>query len=268
MRSTLVLGVSIWIAVAAVANAQPPFDPKKIDAPEQFYTDGFKIDTWKRDENLGQMVALYFARNPKYSVSYKHLIAVRRDNNLGKIVYYNPVSRKFVGRYDMASGKYSLLAPEHRLERLEDIREEWFPPPGDKPPIGELFDPPEDGPPSDVQLLMPPATFEFPRLEKSTWKGFYTDIGSSRRRKMTMSFNGQNGKYEAPEVNIRGDFSHVRYETEETALAIHGTWSVGRSFGGFEFRIMMSDLNEFQGEYWVGNNRGQRFLWDAKRTSR
>jgi hypothetical protein len=253
--------------VSAAADAQPPFDPSKIDAPQQFYTDGFKIDTWKQDEALGQMVTLWFGRNPEASVSYRPMIAVRRDNNPGKILYYDPISRRFVGRYDMALGKYSLLAPEHRLGRLEDIQEEWFPPPGEKPTIGELFDPPEDGLPSQEQLMMPPVTMMFPRLENSTWKGFYTDIGGNRRRKMNLTFDGDRGSYEAPDVGLRGNLRNVQYETQENGLVIRGNWAAGSS-GGFEFRIMMSDLNEFQGEYWVGNNRRQLFLWDGKRTSR
>jgi hypothetical protein len=140
-----------------------------------------------------------------------------------------------------------------------------FPPPGEKPEIGELFDPPSDDPPNDEPLMMPPATMVFPRLKKSTWEGFYIDFGGNRR-KMTLSLNGASGEYRSREVDVRGELTNVKYASQEGMMTIRGNWSAGRR-GTFEFRVMMSNLNEFQGEYWAENGR-RVGVWDAKRTSR
>ncbi len=144
-------------------------------------------------------------------------------------------------------------------------QESMFPPPGEKPQVGELFDPPNDGPPSAEQLMMPPATMMFPRLRKSTWEGFYIDFGGNRRT-MTMSLNGTRGEYRAREVDVRGDLTNVQYTSQDGMTIIRGNWGAGRQ-GNFEFRVMMSNLNEFQGEYWDQNGR-RVGVWDGKRTSR
>lgn len=264
MKSKLIASMSValifgWIG-SAVAVAQPQFE-----APDQFYTNGVSVDGWTRDEAEQQMVSLWFGKNPQGSLSYRQLVAIVKDDNPGQILYYDLVARRYVGRYDMELEKYSLLPPQFRLGRLEDIKESMFPPPGEKPQLGELFDPPNDGPPSEEQLMMPPATMTFPRLKKSEWEGFYIDFGGNRR-KMTLSLNGNRGKYQARDVDVQGELTNVRYTSQEGMMTIRGNWGAGRG-GTFDFRVMMSNLNEFQGEYW--DERGRRVgVWDAKRTSR
>lgn len=260
MKSKLFAGYLLsWICGMSVL-AQPQFD-----APDQFYTNGVQVDGWTMDEAEQQMVSIWFGKNPQGSLSYRQLIAIVKDDNPNLILYYDLVARRFVGRYDMQLEKYSLLPDQYRLGRLEDIQESMFPPPGDKPAIGELFDPPSDGPPSDEQLMMPPATMMFPRVKKSTWDGFYIDFNGNRR-KMTMSLNGNRGEYRSAEVGVRGDLTNVQYTSRDGMTMIRGNWGAGRR-GKFEFRVMMSNLNEFQGEYWDENGR-RVGVWDAKRTSR
>lgn len=260
MKSKLFAGLCMWVLCSVATRAQPQFE-----APDQFYTNGVRIDEWTRDEAQQQMVSFWFGKNPQGSLSYRQLVAIVKDDNPSLILYYDLVARRFVGRYDMELGKYSLLPPQFRFGRLEDIQESMFPPPGDKPDIGELFDPPTDGQPSTEQLMMPPVTMNFPRLKKSQWEGFYTDFGGTRR-KMTLSLNGDRGEYRAREVNVQGRLTNVRYTSQEGMMIIRGNWGAGRG-GTFDFRVMMSNLNEFQGEYW-DENGGRVGLWDAKRTSR
>ena len=260
MKSKLFVGLLMWWLCSGAARAQPRFE-----APDQFYTNGVQVDGWTRDDAEQQMVSFWFGKNPRGSLNYRQLIAIVKDDKPNLILYYDLVTRRFVGRYDMQLEKYSLLPPAHRLGRLEDIQESMFPPPGDKPTIGELFDPPSDGPASDEQLMMPPATMMFPRLKKSTWQGFYIDFNGNRR-KMTMSLNGNRGEYRAAEVSVNGDLTDIQYLSQDGMAMIRGHWGAGRR-GKFEFRVMMSNLNEFQGEYW--DQHGRRVgVWDAKRTSR
>jgi hypothetical protein len=260
MKSILLAGLLMSWLCGAAAVAQPQFD-----APDQFYTNGVQVDGWTRDEARQQMVSIWFGKNPQGSLSYRQLIAIVKDSNPNLILYYDLVARRFVGRYDMELEKYSLLPPQYRLGRLEDIREQMFPPPGEKPKIGELFDRPTDGQPSNEKLMMPPATAMFPRLRKSSWKGFYIDF-SGNRRKMTLSLNGNRGEYRSQEVNIQGALSNIQHASRNGTTTISGRWGAGLR-GTFEFRVMMSNLNEFQGEYWDENGR-RVGVWDAKRSAR
>jgi hypothetical protein len=260
MRPRTIVLTLLWFAHVAPLYGQAQFE-----APDQFYTNGIQVDGWSRDEDRQQVVSLWFGKNPRGSLSYRQLIAIVKDNDPGKILYYDLIARRFVGRYDMELEKYSLLPEQYRLGRLEDLRESMFPPPGEKPMIGDLFDPPADGAPNEDQLMMPPVTMKFPRLRTSEWEGFYIDFGGNRR-KMTLSFDGQRGEYRAPAVNIRGNLYNVQYASRDGMMTIRGNWGAGRG-GTFEFRIMKTNLNEFQGEYW--DERGRRVgVWDAKRTSR
>ena len=238
-----------------------------LEHPNQFYTNGETVDGWTRNDQQGLASTFWLVKNPANSLSYRQQVVIVYDSEPNEMYYYDVVSELFIGRYDMETGKYSLLPKQHRRKRLADIDESMFPPPGDKPLISEMFEPLNEGLPNNEQMMMPPATMEFPRLTKSEWKGFYTDIGSNRRRKMTLTLNGRQGRYQAPSVNIAGDLTDVRYETRDDMPVISGYWSAGSgSGGGFEFRFM--NLHEFEGEYWVGNNRNRRFLWDGKRVSR
>jgi len=260
MKSKLLIGLLVSWICNDFACAQPLFD-----APVQFYTNGVQVDGWTRDEDRKQMISIWFGKNPQGSLSYRQLIAIVKDEDPNLIPYNDLVARRIVGRYDMQTEKNSLLPAQYRLGRLEDIQEFMFPKPGDNPDIGELFDPPVDGAPSNEQLMMPPATMMFPRLKKSTWKGFYIDFNGNRR-KMTLSLNGNQGEYESAEVNIQGQLSNIRHSQQDGTLIIRGNWGAGVG-GKFEFRVMMSDLNAFQGEYWDRNGR-RVGVWDAQRTSR
>ncbi len=201
----LLLSVGGFLSLSGQpAPAQPPdFDPAGFEVPDQFYTNGVQVDTWNRDDARQRIVTIWFGKNPKNSVFFRQLIAVRNDNDRDNIYYFDSVGRRYVGRYDMRREGYSLLQPEHRRERLQDIQEQWFPPPGDKPAIGDLFDP-TIGLPNQDQLMMPPVTMEFPRLEQSTWEGFYTEIRSHQRKKMRLEFDGRQATYAQSDDGFRG----------------------------------------------------------------
>ena len=268
MRGVWILTACSWSHFASAVAQPPSFDPGRVNVPDQFYTNGVHIDAWNPDEAKQQIVTLWFGKNPKDSISFRQLVAICKDNQTDKIYYYDLVGRRYVGRYDMRTDKYSVLSPEHRLRNLNDIKEEWFPPRDEMPAIGDLFDPPAQGRANDDRLMEPPVTVFFPRLKGSNWEGFYTDIGAHRRRRMTLKFNGNTGSFAAQDVNVTGRLSNLLYGNDEKGLFIRGDWSAGGVEGSFEFRISPMNLNEFQGDYWVDNRPGSRFLWDGHRTSR
>ncbi len=258
MRATIIC-CCIWVAYTPPSNAQ-------IDAPNQFYTNGVRIDGWTRDETAGEMVSLWFGKNPKDSLSYRQLKAIIKDDTPDKILYYDLVARRFVGRYDLKLEKYSLLRPSDRKERLEDITEGLFPPAGEKPPIGELFDPPMDGQPNDDILMKPPVTMMFPELENSEWDAYYTTAAGERIR-VNVRLNGRQGTYRSVGWNEPAVLRDVQYSRRENGHAIQGRWALGQSNGFFLFRIPMDNLGAFEGDW--GFNRGQvDGIWDGKRSSR
>lgn len=261
MKSTGPQILCVWVICSAPVNGQPSYD-----TPDQFYTNGIQIDGWTADEANGQMVSLWFGKDPKDSVSYRQLIAIVKDNDPSKVLYYDLVAKRYVGRYDMDLGKYSLLAPENRKRRLEDIDESMFPPPGEKPAIGELFDPPADGPPSDEQLMMPPATMKFPRLEQSTWDSHYTTANGQRIR-VNLRFDGHRGRYDNDRWDRPGVLSNVQFLQRGGMHMVEGCWQLNGHNGRFQFRIPMNDLNSFEGD-WGFRTGTVEGIWDAKRTSR
>ncbi len=73
--------------------------------------------------------------------------------------------------------------------------------------------------------------------------------------------------YKGKGVGIAGDLYNIVYDDSGMMPMIRGRWSAGgNTDGGFAFQLI--SLGEFQGEYWVGNNQQEKFLWDGKRVSR
>ena len=234
-----------------------------IQAPDQFYTNGVQVDGWTHDEVQQQMVSFWFGKSPQGSLSYRQLVAIVKDNNPGQILYYDlvaPLCRSVqhgIGEVLVAAAPVPFgTAGGHPRVDVSAARQ--------KTAGRRTLRSAQRRSASDEQLMMPPATMMFPRLRKSTWEGFYIDFGGNRRQ-MTLSLN-----------ETRGEYRRARWTYEATdRRSIHVTGrhddhsrKLGRGRqGNFEFRVMMSDLNEFQGEYWDQNGR-RVGVWDAKRTSR
>ena len=84
----------------------------------------------------------FYKPTPTYS-TYSYHYCIHYPSQPRYVYYYNPHARVYWGRFD-CEGKpgeqYSLLKPEHRKEKLEDIKEEHFPKPGPMPVIPEATD--------------------------------------------------------------------------------------------------------------------------------
>lgn len=252
--SVLLLSCCAWIGGLAVAQGQV-----RLEHPSQFYTNGEQVDGWSRNDDAALFSTFWLVKNPAESLSYRQQVVIMYDSDPNRLYYYDVVSERFVGRYDMELEKYSLLPPQHRKGRLQDIGESAFPPPGEKPRVSEMFDPPAAGPPNREQLMMPPATMMSPRLEESTWEAFYTDPQGNRTR-ADVQFDGRGGSY-----GDHGQLTNVRYVQRANMQMIVGDWSLGREHGTFEFRIPMDDVQHFEGTWQSRRGRG---VWDGRRTSR
>ncbi|MDA7979098.1 MAG: hypothetical protein MPJ50_10065 [Pirellulales bacterium] len=87
----------------------------------------------------------YYYRNYYYKPyasypTYKYHYCIYYPSRPRYVYYYNPVRRRYWGRYDIEAKGYSLLAEKDQAEKLSDISEDAFPTPGDMPAIPESTD--------------------------------------------------------------------------------------------------------------------------------
>src|SRR5262249_30566615 len=75
------------------------------------------------------------------------------------VYYYNPVSKKYWGRFDVDAAGYSLLEEKDRAALLADVPESAFPKPGPMPAIpGSKDGPAMDRPPKELPEYRPPSS--------------------------------------------------------------------------------------------------------------
>lgn len=238
-----------------------------LEHPDQFYTNGEKVDSWTRNEQAELMSTFWFARNPVKSLGYRQQIVIVYDDQPDKAYYFDSTTKKFVGRMELDSGKYSMLDESDRRERIEDIDEAAFPVPGDMPAIGDMFGRLEDGSPGNPKMMMmAPPTMKFPRFEDSTWDTSYMTTNRQRIR-ATVQFDGNKGTYQLIGTNTTGRLFNVRYKMNDDDFRITGTWILGNSRGPFQFVIPQDNMDVFWGEwgYLRGRTEGS---WDGIRKAR
>jgi hypothetical protein len=252
-----------WLAcTAGITPAQV-----RLRHPDQFYTNGEKVDGWTRDTDNRLRSTFWFAKNPENSLVYRQQIVIIYDAAPTKAYYFDATTKEFVGRFDLASEQYSLLPKPFRRERLAEIAEARFPPPGPMPTIGDMFERPDGGLPSNQQTMMPPPpTTEFPRLQASSWDTNYTTAEGSRIR-ARVDFQGNHGTILLVGTNTTGRLLDVRYAVRQDAFAITGRWSLRDRGGYFSFSIPQDNIDVFWGAWgFAAGRRGG--TWDGVRRQR
>ncbi len=256
-----IVGLS-WIA-ERTAQAQP-----QLNHPDQFYSNGEKINAWTVNKDAKLMSTFWFVKNPQNSLNYQQQIAIIYDNEPNRAYYYSVAEKKFIGRMEIKSGKYSLLKPEDRRQKRSEIPSGAFPPADELPAVGEMFPPPTDGgEASDEQMMMPPPSMQSPQLEKSEWNTFYA-APQGKRVRAKVTFNGDEGTYELDNSDAVGELSEVEYEMQanQNRFEIRGRWQLGEARGFFKFRVPMDDLYVFAGFSSQNRNAGDGGIWDGVRT--
>lgn len=84
----------------------------------------------------------YYKPTPVYP-TYSYHYCIHYTSQPRYVYYYNPHSQQYWGRFDCEGkpgAQYSLLKPEDRKEKLEDIPESAFPKPAEMPVIPEATD--------------------------------------------------------------------------------------------------------------------------------
>ena len=261
MRGRVLVWASLLGVLASAGSARAQFVQ-----PEQFYSNGTAVDAWTHDAARRLKFTFWFAQYSKEDWPYRQQIVIIFDDNPNKAYYFDVGTRRFEGRFDLDDMGYSMLPPEKRRERLEDIPEEDFPPSGGMPTVGEMLRRSSDRQPgSDKMMMMPPPTADRPRLEDSIWETTYTtpDRRSIRAR---LLFDGENGQYIPEEGGQQGGLKDVRYINRGAAgHLITGRWSLGDSGGYFQFTIPRGVTNEFEGT-WGIQPRSVDGSWRGTRT--
>ena len=251
------------LVFAATAVAQPT-----LNHPDQFYSNGEKVNAWTVNKNEKLMSTFWFVKNPKKSLNYQQQIAIVYDNEPDQIYYFSAAEKKFIGRFDIEEGAYSLLKPADRRAKRSDIPSGAFPPPDGLPKVGEMFPlPPPGEEANNEEMMMPPPTMQHPQFEQSEWDSFYATPNNGRQR-AKIKFNGDVGTYKLAGSNSEGELSEVVYEMQANSgrFEIRGRWQLGQARGFFRFRVPMDDLFVFSGFSSQNRNASDGGIWDAVRT--
>jgi len=96
----------------------------------------------------------HYRYQPTAGAGYKYHHVVYYPTRPRYYYYYNPYTKKYWGRFDIAANGYSLLAAVDQTEKIADIPEKAFPKPAPMPDVPESKDgvkmdtpPVDDGPP-------------------------------------------------------------------------------------------------------------------------
>jgi hypothetical protein len=244
MSLRLPLALLLTLASTSIAFAQRR-------SADQFYANDDGVYGWSTEEKKNIKTTTWFTKNPADSSTYDQLTAVLYDDKPGHVYYLDKARRRVVGRLDLETENFSLLPPDAQNVR-QSLDKYQFPSPGTLPHIDQLFPPKqppsEDGGMNRERLALPPPTFQYPRLDKSSWDACYMSADRFRIR-CTVLLDGDQGTYELRDKPGTGRLSDVKYERADEGHIIRGNWALGQSRGNFTFKVPAENLNVFWGEF-------------------
>jgi hypothetical protein len=139
MNRTLTLLVLAFLLGAAQT-------PARTEDPRQSYS------AWRKHAEKPYYYRWYYFKPSADDKEPQYHYGIYYPSRGKRVYFFNPSSRKFWGYYDMEAKGYSLLPPEKRRERIDDIPAEAFPRPGKMPPLPDstdgttMLEPPDDLP--------------------------------------------------------------------------------------------------------------------------
>lgn len=133
MRRLLTVTVLMLLALAASVSTSEAYS----GGYRQYYS------SWSYHPSNNYYYTRYYYKPTPVYPTYSYHYCIHYSSQPRYVYYYNPHARQYWGRFD-CEGKegeqYSLLKPEDRKEKLEDIPEKAFPKPGAMPEIPEGVD--------------------------------------------------------------------------------------------------------------------------------
>jgi hypothetical protein len=266
--------------LSAIAAAQPPSPaakqsprPARQRETDQFYANDDGQYGWTVSTRSNSRRCNWFVKNPAYRDAYRQVIVLIYDDEPDKALYLDPVDRRVIGRLELATEKFALLAPDK--QKVRGINQ--FPPAGALPNIHLMFEPLPAGEANQHYMQLPPPTLQFPRLQHSTWETCYMSADKFLIRSV-LQFDGDRGTYQLTQKPGTGQLSNVTYERQADEHVIHGNWNLGRASGQFKFNVPADNLNVFWGEFsfqdgrpvgaWSGIRRPSRAWNESEKTVR
>jgi hypothetical protein len=118
----------------------------KADAAyRQYYT------TWSYNTDANYYYRTYYYYTYADAPTYSYHYCVHYPATPRYVYYYNPVSRRYWGRFDTEAKGYSRLEEKDQKENIKDIPESAFPKPGEMPAIPDSKDNVKmEAPPTDL----------------------------------------------------------------------------------------------------------------------
>lgn len=107
--------------------------PAEADAALRQYYSG-----WTYYAARGYYYRTYYSKPDEEYLGYQHQYCIYYTAQPRYLYFFDPETRVYWGRFDThgePGAEYSVLAEKDRREKLTDIPESAFPPPGDIPPI-------------------------------------------------------------------------------------------------------------------------------------
>jgi hypothetical protein len=130
-----VKSLTLFALLGSAALAGLAYQPPQAGAHQtyvQYYS------SWRYHPTRTYYYSSYYYKPTVEYVGYKHHYCIHYPQQYPNYVYYyNPYKQTYWGRYDFENKGYSLLDPKDRKQKLEEIPESAFPPPGEMPPIPE-----------------------------------------------------------------------------------------------------------------------------------
>jgi hypothetical protein len=257
----------VTVALLVVALLATTSNAQSARRADQFYTNGAALNAWTAISQQKRRTTFWFVLHPADSAAYRQMLAIIYDDRPDYVYYVDSATRLFVGRLDLNTDDFSLLPPDSRRGRLQDIPESAFPTPGDLPRVADMFEPLPAGARSNPnRMLLPPPTLQHPRLRNSTWDTCYMSADRFRIRS-TLELENDRGTYRLRDKPGTGVLSNIQYDRDDENHLIHGQWVLGQSRGWFKFTVPEENLNVFWGEF--GFEAGRIVgAWDGIRRSR
>ena len=143
--------LKMFLVAAAMCTAAALYQPvsASVSGHRQYYSN------WSYRPSSNYYYTRYFYRPTVSYPTYSYHYCIHYPSQPRYVYYYNPHSQQYWGRFD-CEGKegeqYSILKPEDRKEKLEDIDPKAFPAPAAMPEIPESTD---GTPNSDGEKIVP-----------------------------------------------------------------------------------------------------------------
>lgn len=115
----------------------------RCEAIDQFVSNGAAIDGWDEhaDDSAGNgplQQSYHFSKKNPGDQFWQQKLVRRYKKDPNNVYFYDPITRVWIGRYEIDKGKYSRLEFGDRRRNLMHVSKSAFPPATDNPGLHQL----------------------------------------------------------------------------------------------------------------------------------